>query len=796
MTYPYSRELILSNSVSIRPLVRQVSIALAVGAGALMSASALAEEVTPVPAEKVEAVKQVETKSSADAGSEGASLASVTVTAQKREENIQEVATAISAFGGKELVDSGVGRSANEVLSYVPNASAGTQQHGRPRWWIRGVGAGLQNVDMASPVGFYLDEVFISNASATGYPLFDLDRVEVLRGPQGTLWGKNTTGGAVSVVSKKPSFNESKTDDYLKLDYGSYGDKIIQGGLGAVLVDERLAGRISFHNEDQDGFRRNLFKGTKDSGLTDSAIRGQLLAILTPDIEALLNVHYRKYETDGAITTVESYRPDRLYRGTYSARTGFRDVDTNADDWSDTTQNGANLNIKWQLGKLALTSITGYEDYDNQTAQDSDFTPLELTRAYTDVNSRQWSQEFRLASPKEDRWNWIAGFHYFNEDINSDAYSARLPDAGVPRFAVNGSPLAYTLTSYNHKAESKALFGSTTFNFTDQFNTTFGLRWSRETKELDFSRSAATAASWSNLSSWWNSFNGTIGGAGTFARNFSKTWNAVTYDLTPEYKITPTDRVYFKYAHGVKSGGYNTSAAALVALQEVKPEKLDSYEFGYKSEWLNGRLNFNATAFYYDYKDVQINVVGPNPAAIGASTSYLQNADQAHTKGLEFEVEALPTERLHLLANLGLINTEFDQLQVVNGGANLSGNELVRTPEVSATLAADYRIPVANGGKVVISGDARYQSEQHYFVTPQSSARYLLNQEPYTTVNARVAYSTAGEKYTLTAYANNLFDKEYNNHSLPAANAATGTTGDIVYRAAPRTIGVSFITRF
>ena len=149
----------------------------------------------------------------------------------------------------------------------MPNASAGTQLHGRPRWWIRGVGAGQQQFDLASPVGFYLDEVYISNATATGFPLFDLERVEVLRGPQGTLWGKNTTGGAVSVVSKKPSFNADAKDNYVKVDYGSYNDRIVQGGIGGVILDERLAGRVSFYQQDQDGRLKNDFTGGKDGGL-------------------------------------------------------------------------------------------------------------------------------------------------------------------------------------------------------------------------------------------------------------------------------------------------------------------------------------------------------------------------------------------------------------------------------------------------------------------------------------------------------------------------------------------------
>ena len=171
--------------------------------------------------------------------------AGIVVTAQRREERLQDVPVAVTAFDKDLFTVGGLGRSANEVLNYVPNASAGTQQHGRPRWWIRGVGAGQQQLDLANPVGFYLDDVYISNSSATGLPLFDLERVEVLRGPQGTLWGKNTTGGAINIISKRPSLNGGD-DNYVKLEYGSYDNKIAEGGVGTTIVDDKLAARVSF----------------------------------------------------------------------------------------------------------------------------------------------------------------------------------------------------------------------------------------------------------------------------------------------------------------------------------------------------------------------------------------------------------------------------------------------------------------------------------------------------------------------------------------------------------------------
>jgi len=190
-----------------------------------------AEEEKVVESQEAQAAETAENndgnKKSEEGQAQESALGSVTVTANRRKENAQKIATPITVLKGKDLLNQGVGRSAQEVFNYVPNATAVGQQHGRPRWWIRGVGAGQQQQDMTSPIGFYLDEVYISNASATGFPIFDLERVEVLRGPQGTKYGKNTTGGAVNIISQKPSLKEGKADDYIKADYGTRYYKVL-----------------------------------------------------------------------------------------------------------------------------------------------------------------------------------------------------------------------------------------------------------------------------------------------------------------------------------------------------------------------------------------------------------------------------------------------------------------------------------------------------------------------------------------------------------------------------------------
>ncbi len=798
-----------SSAPTLEPtlLVRALHAAFAIALGAC---AGLTHAATPVEAGPKDAAARDAASSTGEKLAESADepgglaagvvLQTVTVTAQKREGRAQDVPSAISVLGGDELLAEGVGRSASEILNYVPNASAGTQQHSRPRWWIRGVGAGQQQIDFPNPVGFYRDDVYISNSSATGFPLFDLERVEVLRGPQGTLWGKNTTGGAINVVSRKPG---AATDGYFKADYSSHDTVLLEGALGGSIAGEVLTGRISFHSEEQrEGNFDNRFRGGKDGALKDNAVRAQLRARPTSDFTANLALHYRDYRVDGATTTVASYGANGVYRNGYIPSLDPEDVSSNAPSQQRIEQRGANLTLDYGFNGYSLTSVTGYEDFENDNLSDSDNTPLEISRGRTQARSRQFSQELRLASPKADRLNWVGGLHYFRETIDSDAATARLPEAIAGALGGSSQPVGYNNTVYEHRTRSFAAFGSATLDITERLLLTAGLRWTTETKDLDLRRVQAASGSvaFGGAGDWWNSV---IGGnyaapavaRNNFSSNPSTTWRAWTYDFTPQYKIDESKRIYLKYAHGIKSGGYNTSATDVRALNTVAPEELDSLELGVKSEWLGRRLNLNANLFYYDYRDVQVNITGIYNGDPTQTVNYLQNVERAHVYGAEFEFEARPTEAFHLQGSVGLLRTQFDRFQIQNNGGSRNGNEFVRSPHLTAQLAFDYRIPFENGGRIVLGADGRYTGKQFYYVDPQSSSRYLLNQPGYTLFNARLIYTAPGGHHVFTVYADNIADKVYKNHTLTAF-VPGATNGDVVYWAPGRRAGASYTYHF
>ncbi|WP_263143909.1 TonB-dependent receptor [Pseudomonas sp. RIT-PI-AD] len=732
------------------------------GLAGLHLAIGQAEEATPAPGIEAQAE---------DGGSP--TLAKVTVTAQKREETVQEVPASISVLSGDRLRDDAL-QSANEVTRYIPNASAGTTEgHGRPRWWIRGLGTGDQGANTVGPVGIYVDDVYIANISATGFPLFDQERVEVLRGPQGTLWGKNTTGGAINFLSRKPTFDPS---GYFKLGVGNYADRVVEGAVSDGLVDDRLAARLSFRHQGRDGYNDNLADNDDRGGLEDDAARVQFLARINDDLEANLNLHARHYHDTAGYSTVNyGLRPDGGNAFGYRIDPRLGEVNYNAKYLADVDQAGANLNLVWQLGELELTSITAFEHFTRDGLSDSDNTPLELQRSYSYTDSQQWSQELRLASPREDRFNWVLGFHYFNEDLQSDAANAALANPYIPSF--------YNDVRYDQGSESYALFGSATYHFTDDFALTAGLRWTRERKDIDLQRRQNQGAARLATDDWWKLGNVASPLVVNAVQDESTTWSDYTYDLTPEYRLSDNARVYFRYAYGFRSGGYNAGVTSQATVTTVDPEYLTAYELGLKSEWFDGRLNANASLFYYDYEDIQLNIV---TAVNNQTVSRLANGAEGEAYGAEFELEAIPLQNLHLNFALGLLHTEFTDY--TSGSNDYSGNKFVRAPSVSAVIGADYRIPLDVGGALILGTDWNTRSRQYFFSNDQSQS---MRSGGYTLGNARVTYELPGETTRVSAYVDNLTDKEYRNHTLPGGYQSAGLMyGD------PRTFGVSVTTDF
>lgn len=741
------------------PMARQLLLAL----GSLGMACAHADDAVPAPAADTEA------------------LQTVTVTAQKRTELVRDVPAAVSAFSGKDLREGGGNLSAGAVMDLVPNASGPTNDgHVRTRWWIRGIGSGDQSSNMVSPVSFYVDEVYLNSPLLSGVPPFDVSQVEVLRGPQGTLWGKNTTGGAVSFTTNKPTF---KPEGYVKAEVGQHQSHIVEGAVSGAIKEDVLAGRIAVYSDGTDGYARNTFQdkavGKKEE---DHLVRAQLLANIGPDLQALANFHIREYRGSGdALQGLGVAAGGTNAYGYVLPALGTQDIATNAPGSDKLNSHGGALTLKASLGANELTSITSYEHVVRVTNGDGDATPLEISRSHAEIAASQLAQELRLASPRSDRLNWIAGLHMFKEKLDNDSAAGALQGVqtiATPRGTI---PTSYNNTRLHQDTRSIALFGSATYNATDRFNVTAGLRWTQETKEIALDRVANSgAAVFGNRDQWWQRQSLSSALVTTAVQDAKTTWKAATWDLTPQYKFSQDVSVYARAAKGFRGGGYNGGVTTQSTVAVVSPEYLTSGEAGIKTSWFEHRVTADATVFYYDYKDVQLNQVVSTPTG---PVSRLTNSAKAKARGAEMELAAQVLHGLRVNAAVGLLRSEYTDYGIY------TGNEFGRAPHVNVLLGAEYRQPLSNGGEAVLS--TNWNRRSHYYFVTNNETDPNQQQDGYIVGNLRLSYLPPGKKVTLTAYVTNLTDRFYKTNAIPYGNSVVGYSN-----SDPRTVGLSAVYRW
>ncbi|MBB3257245.1 iron complex outermembrane receptor protein [Paraburkholderia bannensis] len=707
-----------------------------------------------------------------------AKLDTVTVTARRRKESIQDVPVAVTAISGDAIKRNEL-RVINDITKYVPNfAGLSTEGRERPRWFLRGVGSNDPSDLSLSPIGVYFDDVYINSVFGQGFPLFDLDHIEVLRGPQGTLWGKNTIGGAVSITSQKPTFDYS---GYGKVGFSQYDTKLVEAAVGGPIGNnDVLAARVSVYHENGDSYFTNAFSGERFGGFHDNAVRFQLLAVPTSNADFLLNVHARNYTGGGDPWHAQGTGKGGANAFGFVGSSDPYTVSLNAPSSDHIATYGGSLTAHWHINPaLTLTSITALEGLNRWYQDDEDYSPYDAARSHDTLASHQFSQEFRLESPQTDRLSWIAGAHFFTEELSEQSAGAGLPDApGAP------SSTYYHLSDITQHTQSAAVFGSVKYRFTSRFNVTAGLRYTVERKNINLTGLENDGpVTWSDTASWWSSSSVTSPLAVSARQNQTNTWRAPTWDLTPEYAISSNVRAYFRYARGFRSGGYNGNAYTQSTVSTVQPEYLTDYEAGIKSEWFDKRLIANVSVFHYDYRDIQVFALAPNPLG-GSPVSTLSNAGQGRADGFELELKAQPINSLYLFANLGLLNTRYTKFDYVPTAV---GNSFARSPHTTFNAGGEYRLPF-DIGTFALGGDVNYQSLQFYSATRQTYPE--LWQGGYTLLNAHISWTSPDRKYMLTGYVTNLTNKVYKKLGLlPSYGAYPILYGD------PRVVGVTFTAK-
>jgi len=765
----------------------------------------------------------------------------VIVTANKRKQKAQDVDLDLTVLSGSQLKNPAQIKSTQDVVNFIPNAQgATTEGQTRPRYFVRGIGTNNVNYNAINPLGTYYDDIYIANVYDQALPIWDLDHVEALEGPQGTLWGKNANAGAINFISKAPTFTP---DAYVKLGYGSFDTLHGEGAVSDALVPGKLAGRFSFFYDSTDGWQHNVWNNQQYGSGTNTALRQQFLITPTDDLSILLNFHARKFNGD---LTSDSYiddlnddflkTPASLTAGSpyYSTAKGvatrppalaYNDVDIAGPNTNKLDEKGASAKITWEQPKFTVTSITGYEsNIWNEQSSSSYNAPFGATPyTLTTQNTTFWeaSQELRIASPEKNRFTWLGGLYGFADSESSttwtgnflaNPYYAGATNTG-PAFGATVNSPQETYFPWTQTTHSYAAFVNLGYKITPRFKVNSGVRLTVEHTTIQSyfnyvpgTTSFTDGSAYSNPSNYTsfvspNTTTPVVSGASQ-----AQTQTPLTYDVTPEYKFTNNIRSYFRYAHGVLPGNYTFapyfvgSGAAAVSVGtaqplKLKPETLDAYEVGLKTQWLDRRLTLNGTIFHYDYDNAATNV--PTPIN-GTTTVLFENAGTETVDGGDIELDDKVTDNLHIGGNAGWLRAVYGQdgVDVKDG---ISGQQVPRSPHLSGVLYASYNEELPFGGNLVWAGDTELKSKFYYYPTQKTqvtnSGTGLVDQQAqsaYALFNANLTWYPSAKSGTSVQFSvQNLFNQEYSILRLQDANGANG-----VYNGAPRSFLLSVTEKF
>ncbi|HWA88457.1 MAG TPA: TonB-dependent receptor [Rhizomicrobium sp.] len=736
-------------------------------------------------------------------------LETVVVTAQKRSEDVQAIPITVQAFTAKSIADLGI-KASTDLGQFSPNvdialpAGAGNQ----PIIAIRGVGLNDYDTNNAGPNGVYLDEVYLSSPASQTFQAFDLDRIEILKGPQGTLYGRNTSGGAINFISAKPT--DETTADF-HADYGSFDTFQLEGALGGQLADG-LDARVAVVHNGSGGYTRNALTGGRENGADNTAGRALLQWKPREDLTVLLNVHaatvanrpaeYRHLgafdpATGGFCSVAQVYAknsdcvdffgygtPKNFYDGAYERRQHL-----NVNSW------GTSLRADLDLGGVTLTSLSAYERNSKLHPEDSDASPNRELEIDFGVRSSTFTQELRAAHASDDL-NWVVGAYYLNEDLRQDQPLYILLDAddffGGPG---TGDGIAEIVQDDSRQVtDSYALYGQGDYALTDKLKLTLGARFTGESKSFRYRQGFQLQDGGMDHFGPMTWFPGP--GPDTFFKE-SISDTAFNWKAVADYRFTPDVMGYVGVSTGFKSGGFNGSflsqdpAQIVTQLTPIKPEHVTAYEAGVKSTWLDDRLLLDAAGFYNDYSNLQIFVLAPVPNT-NLATNILANARKAHMLGADIQIEAKPIDNLTLSAQIGLLNARIDSHEQINVDANgnavrANGHQLPLSPHVTMSALADYRIPLG-GDRLDLQFGASYKSHQFFDV---ANSPYLT-QGDYWLENLRVAYAFDDDKWEVAGYVHNLSGQKYflDVFDLSFLGFYQGIMGQ------PRTIGAEADYRF
>ncbi|HEY4645566.1 MAG TPA: TonB-dependent receptor [Steroidobacteraceae bacterium] len=706
-------------------------------------------------------------------------LEELVVTATRRAENIQDVPVSVSAVEGERLAAMFEGGDDIRALATrVPSLYA-ESSNGRlaPRFYIRGLGNSDFDLAASQPVSIIVDEVVLENVILKSFPLFDIERVEVLRGPQGTLFGRNTPAGIVKFDTKKPS---KDFDADISVTYGELETAIVQGAVGGG--SDTVSARLSVLYQERGDWIDNGFTGEDDAlgGFDEFAYRAQLLIEPSDGFSALLNVHGRDNDGTASIFRANVLGPgSNGFNSNFDRDTVFFDQGNNNPQSSEAL--GGSVKLDFHFGDdTTLTSISAYESTESRSLGDidggfgADFLPFvgpcppgsapgdpcipfpSVTQDGID-DLDQITQEIRIASQASERLFWQAGVFYFDSE-----------------FSVTTNPFFVAATTLTHENTAWAVFGHMSFDVTDALTVTGGARFTDDEKDLTVQVSPVP----------------------TPPENVSD--SQVSWDLSALYEVNDQFNIYGRLASGFRAPTIQGRDVAFFGSPSIADsETITSIEAGFKSDLAGNRVRLNGSVFYYEIEDQQLSAIGG-----GGNFVQLVNADKGTGMGFDLEGEFLVTDNFLMTLGLSYTDTEIEDdvlvvppcgsglctvLDPLDGAGNaiIDGNAFTQAPEYIATITARYGIPVGDSGEIYFYTDWAFQGETQFFI--YESAEYFSDDT--FEGGARIGYSHNDGQFEVALFGRNITDEENVKGGIDFNNL-TGFENE------PRIIGVSLKARF
>ena len=647
----------------------------------------------------------------------------VIVTATHFRTRLQDTPLAISAFTGGQLAASGV-RDVRDLAAYTPGLAIGTGEgQGAVPISIRGVGQNDLGIGADAPIAIYLDGVYLARSYMNLFDLVDIERIEVLRGPQGTLYGRNATGGAINVVTRQPGTAPSSEALVRYGNYKAWGAQaLISGPLGGD-----WSGKLAVAASGRDGYTTDALTGEDLDPEESFTARAGLRWRPTQALDIQLNGDISRHDM-----------PVVLHN---NASPGFdpRRIALDARPQEDRDSWGVSLQARYDLDGAQVTSISGYRRAKLANVIDTDATGLNLIQFAQYDSTAQVSEELRIASTREGRLQWLAGLYAFTEDADTQSpiYLDFTGLLGLP------SATRQHITASN-RTIAVAAFTQASYRLTEAWSVSGGLRWSQESKRFDFLQQFTV-----DLPPLFSSYP---------QSRQKTTWSSLSPRLGVEYRRGEGLLVYASYSKGFKSGG-STSVSLITSPEPnvFEPETLQAYETGIKHRSGRGHLQVNAAAFHYDYKNLQVRTTD----ALGFLI--VRNAATATIDGAELELVVRPIRRIEFSANAAWLNARYDHFIDPVSQADYSGGRLNRAPRTQVNLNAQYGHPLAGGAEITVRAEYAHTSRIYH----QPGELRLFSRDPTQIFNGRITLRSADGRWSIAAFGRNLTDRRYIGHAFP-----------------------------